>query len=118
MITRQLLDGLGEPIDELALAIDANLPQSHHSTQSDTAQRHHSSQTLQQRRSDIIDGLKPITRRERGPTTGSKIVSDDPSGREHHARDDQYAHHNHGKGHQDSESLHTRSMTAPPSQNN
>jgi hypothetical protein len=118
MITRQLLDGLGEPVDELPFSMNPDLPERRQGTEPDTAQSHHGGQALQQRRPNIIDRVEPISRRQRRPAAGSKIVANEPGGSEHHTRDEQKTHHDDDRGRQDSETLHTRSMAAPPRRNN
>jgi hypothetical protein len=119
MIAGQLIDGLAEPVDELSLPGDPDLPQGHHGAQPDATQRDHGSQPLKQCRPDIVDRLEPVTRRERRPAAGSKIVPDDPGGREYRACNQQQdSCQGHSHGHDDGESFHTRSMTAPPGQGN
>jgi len=46
LITRHLLDGLGEKVDELPLPIDPDLPQRHRSAEPDAPERYLSSDDL------------------------------------------------------------------------
>ncbi|GIH42326.1 hypothetical protein Mco01_53260 [Microbispora corallina] len=114
VLAGQLLDGLGEQVDELSFSVHSDLAQCHHGAQRDTAQRHQRRQSLQQGHPHVVDGFEPVAGRK-ARRSAAKIVLDKPGGKKEDACDNQDTHNDHAQSHHNRTSNHPVGHDATPS---